>query len=222
MDHLVLSSGEQSLKEKVLSDRGKWIPGMSVRFADIDVTDINSKVEKGFIDKILTGIQGNFGCSGSAFCRALIDSGLHLKPEELRLRVQAAAKNLAGDNGDGSLERAAMPLAMIQVAGELAQEYEILPQYDLAASIQWAWSSYLASADAASLDLTQNCIDALENYLASNWNVTIKDLRGEERSSREAVGWYDDNCIYIRATEIVAAVDIGLKRAEIARILHDF
>ena len=31
----------------------------------------------------------------------------------------------------------------------------------------------------------QNCIDALENFLASNWGITIKDIMGSERNSRE-------------------------------------
>ena len=125
---------------------------------------------------------------------------------------------LAGQNPDGSLERAAMPLALIQTAGELAQEFGVLPQYNLVAAIHWAWKRYLDSADAVSLNPSQNCIDALENYLASNWDVTIINLNESERNYREAVGWYDYDCIYILADKIVDITGVGLKRAEIARI----
>ena len=33
--------------------------------------------------------------------------------------------------------------------------------------------------------------------------------------------WYDDECIYVLANRIVDAVGLGLKRAEIARILDN-
>ena len=85
------------------------MPGMSVRLTDIDVTDINSQVEKRTIDEMLTGLQCNHGCAGPVFCDALIRSGYRLKTDELRFRAQEAAKNLVGPNSNGALERAAMP-----------------------------------------------------------------------------------------------------------------
>ena len=216
----VVSSGEQSLKEKVISDGGEWMPGMSVRFSDIDVTEINSHVEKGTIIEIIAGVQSNFGCAGPAFCKALIKSGLHLKTDDLRYRLQETAKKLIGHDSDGTLERAATPLALIQMAGEMAQEYGVLPQYDLAAAVQWAWRRYLTSADAASLDPDENCIDALRTWIARNWEVSLKDLFANYPAHRQADGWFDKECIYILADNIVDAVDIGLKRMEIARILE--
>jgi len=216
----VLSSGEQSLKEKVLSDKGKWLPGMSVRFTDIDVTEINSHVDKSIIDKILAGIQGNFGCAGPAFVEALIKSGVHENPDELRHRIQETSNRLIGSsNSEGSLQRAALPLSLIQVAGEMAQEFGVLPKYDLAAAIHWAWDRYLKSSDAASLDPDQNCIDALRDWIARNWEVSLKNLELPSSGFRQADGWFNYDCVYILADQIVDAVGIGLKRAEIARIL---
>jgi hypothetical protein len=215
----VLSSGEQSLKEKVQSDHGKWLPGMSVRFTDIDVTDVNSHVDKKNIDELLVGIQSNYGIAGPKFCEALVQSGLHLKPGELIFRIQETAKIIIGHDADGALLRAVMPLALIQTAGELAQEFGVLPAFDLAGAIKWAWNRYLVSADAASLDPDQNCIDALRDWIARNWEVSIKNLFDNSPPYRQADGWFDDNCIYILADQIVDAVGIGLKRAEIARVL---
>ncbi len=53
--------------------------------------------------------------------------------------------------------------------------------------------------------------------------TTLKELNPIERkgSSREADGWYDDDCVYILATRIVGAAGIGLKRAQIGRILDE-
>jgi putative DNA primase/helicase len=215
----VLSSGEQSLKEKVTSDGGKWIPGMSVRFSDVDVTEINSQVEKAVIDKIMLGIQKNYGVAGPAFCETLIAKGIHKDPDKLRHQIHEAANDLAGLNSDGSLLRAAMPFAVIQKAGQLAQSFGVLPNYDLVSAIQWAWNGYLTSSDAASLDPDQNCVDSLQNWIARNWDVSLKHFFGPHPNFREADGWYDDECIYILADRIVDAAGIGLKKAEIARIL---
>jgi|TARA_B100001964_G_C13802097_1_gene409215 hypothetical protein len=51
--------------------------------------------------------------------------------------------------------------------------------------------------------------------------VLLEHLKKNQKITIKFVAWYDDECIYIRADRIVDAVDIGLKRAEIARILDD-
>ena len=126
---------------------------------------------------------------------------------------------MVGQDSDGARERAAMPLALIQTAGELAQEYGVLPQYDLVGAIQWAWIRYLGSADAASLDPDQACIDALRSWIARKWEVSIKNLFDNAPAFREAEAWFDEDCIYIPADTIVEAVGLGLKRSEIGKIL---
>ena len=219
----VVTSGEQSLKEKVLADKGDWVPGMSVRFTDIDVTDVNSQVEKALIEATMNGIQAHHGVAGPAFCRELVSKGHHNDPDQIRQQVHEAAANLAGPDADGSRQRAAMPLALILVAGELAMTFGILPRYELSDAIHWAWQKYVQSPDAASLDPVQDLLDALQAWVASNWDVTLKELNTFERkgNSREADGWYDDDCVYILCTRIVDAAGIGLKRAQIARILDE-
>ena len=219
----MVSSGEQSLKEKVLADRGEWVPGMSVRFTDIDVTDVNSRVEKSLIESVINGIQENHGVAGPAFCRELVNKGHHLNTDKIRQQIHEAAAQLAGPDTEGSRQRAAMPLALILVAGELAMSFRILPQYELSDAIHWAWRKYLQSPDAASLDPVQDLLDALQAWVARTWDVTLKELSPvmPKNNSREADGWYDDNCVYILSTCIVDAVGIGLKRAQIARILDE-
>ena len=226
----LLSSGEQSLKEKVRAERGEWLAGTAVRFSDVDVTEVNGKVDKGVIDDFAKGIQDNFGLAGPEFCRKIVEDGVHNDPDKVRDNIHRTAAELvelssegaAKPDRDGILLRAALPFAIILVAGKLAQSYDILPDYDLTEAIEWAWKRYVASSDAAALDPEQNCIDALQTWIAQKWGVTIKPLEkpsGEHTSNREAEGWFDEECIYIPADNIVKAADVGLKRAEIARIL---
>jgi len=49
--------------------------------------------------------------------------------------------------------------------------------------------------------------------------VSIKNLFANTPVSREAEAWFDDECIYIPSEAIVEAVGLGLKRAEIGKIL---
>jgi hypothetical protein len=156
----LVSSGEQSLKEKVRAERGEWLAGTAVRFSDVDVTEVNGKVDKGVIDNFARGIQDNFGLAGPEFCKKLVENEVHNDPSKVRDDIHRAAAELvelssegAGKpDRDGILLRAALPFAIILVAGKLAQSYGILSDYDLTEAIEWAWKRYVASSDAAALD----------------------------------------------------------------------
>jgi phage/plasmid primase-like uncharacterized protein len=48
----VLLSGEKTLEQKIRGDGGQWTGGMAVRFPDIDVSEVNSRVPAGTIEAI--------------------------------------------------------------------------------------------------------------------------------------------------------------------------
>jgi hypothetical protein len=76
------------------------------------------------------------------------------------LMIPRAADQLArGENqGDvpGVQGRSALPFALLSVSGDLAKEFEVLPQsVHVEAAVHWAWSGYIASSGARALDPEQ-------------------------------------------------------------------
>jgi hypothetical protein len=146
-------SSECSLEEKVRSVKGEWLAGMAARIVDIDVTDVNRHVPADTLAAI-RGIEKNFGHAGPVFVQALIDSGLSGDPDRLLRSIRNAAQKLAGQTADSATLRAAMSLAVLQVAGYLAQKFELIPSDALVEeACQWAWNRFGHSSDAEPLNL---------------------------------------------------------------------
>lgn len=213
-------SGECSLEEKIRSDGGDWMPGMAVRIADVDVTDINRSVDAATMSKIAQ-VEHHFGHAGPAFVRALIAKGVHLQATALRQRVLDTAKALAGGDGvDSAITRAAQPFALLYVAGTMAKDLGILPgTAQIKSAVRWAWARFQASSD-NTLDPEAKAITNLRNWIAGRWDVSIKDVYGEHvRGGPVAVGWYDTATIYILKEHILEATGRALKEAQIGKTL---
>ena len=212
-------SGECSLEEKVRDDGGTWQAGMAVRFVDVDVTGCNRSVDAGVLEAI-DGIQHNFGHAGPHFCRALIEDGLHRNPDELRERVHATARTLAGQDTDGALVRAAQPLALLSVAGGLAKVFGLIPEItSIDETVAWAWQQFLGSTDAVALDPEEQAVAHLCLWIAERWNVSIHEI-GSDYALREARGWYDETTVYVPTRRIREATGGALKDREIGRVIE--
>jgi hypothetical protein len=213
-------SGESSLEERIRSDGGEWMAGMAVRIVDVDVTGVNRKVDKATL-RAIEGIERNYGHAGPAFVRALIDAGAHRRPIELRDRINNAATELAGRGASGTLIRAALPLAILLVAGELARGFGLIPTAtDVKGAIKWAWSRFKSSGDAAPLDPESQILSNLRTWIAERWDVTVKpvDAHGGV-NNREALAWYDDVAVYIPKGRIREAAGNATKETQIGAIL---
>ncbi|NDY58958.1 DUF927 domain-containing protein [Desulfovibrio sulfodismutans] len=119
-------SGEKSLEEKIKSAGGSWQAGMSVRFPDVDVTDVNEKLTNETMRSI-NSIAENYGHAGHKFIEAIFNNGLHHKSSELKQTILNAARHLANSE-ESQLIRAAIPFALIQIAGNFAKEFETAAQ----------------------------------------------------------------------------------------------
>ena len=214
-------SCECSLEEKVSSEGGEWKAGMAVRFPDIDVTGVNGKVDRPTLDAI-DGIERNYGHAGPAFVRALVEHGLHRQASALRERIFKAAGFIAGTT-DSKTVRAAIPFALLLVAGELAVRFELAPaDTRIEEAVQWAWDRFKRSSDAAALDPETQTITNLRQWIAERWDVTIKPVGvGEVNNNREAHGWYDDRAVYIPKGRIREAAGNALKESQIGKILDE-
>jgi hypothetical protein len=218
----IILSCECSLEEKVRSDGGQWLAGMAVRIIDIHVTDVDRNVDPMTL-RVIDGIERHYGYSGPAFVRSRIASGVHRQPGELRERIQRAAGELAGQGSDGARRRAAIPLAVVLVSGELAKSFDLLPaDTPIREAVQWAWNRYLRSPDAAALNPEKQVIESLQTWISERWGVTIKPVDApSELNNREAIGWYDEKAVYIPKGRLREAVGNILKESQIGAILSD-
>ncbi len=222
----VLSS-ECSLEEKVRADGASWIAGMAVRILDVDVTDVDRTLGQNIIRDI-GAVERHHGHAGPAFVERLIAAKLHHKPDALRERVMDFARRLAGERADAARLRAATCLALPFVAGQLAQDFDLLPwSIDLEAPVRWAWERFQKSSDAEALAPDEQAIASLRAWIAERWDVTIKSVDtgtdGFDRklNNREAVAWYDDTAIYMPVQRLREASGETLKAQQVVKALVD-
>ena len=224
----ILLSGECSLEEKVREDDGQWMAGMAVRILDVDVTSVNRAVPQDVLARI-DGILKHHGHAGPAFVRHLVEHGYHARPDELRQTILNAARLIAGKDADSMRVRAAVVFALLLVAGGLAKEFGLLPQTtDVEGAVKWGWQQFDQSSDALALKPEQQIIVSLTTWVAQRLDVTIKPIEpavnayGQARTNnRDALGWYDDEVIYLPTNLIREASGGALKETQIARILDE-
>lgn len=212
-------SAECSLEEKVRSEDGEWQAGMAVRIVDIDVTEIDRKVDPNTL-RLIDQIGQHYGHAGPAFVRGMISQGLHRQATALRDKVFGASREIAGTNADSGVTRAAIPFAVLLIAGELAKALGILPaQAAVSDAVGWGWGRFLRSSDSRALDPESQAVDNLQRYIAEGWDVTIKPVGVGVGGSREAAGWYDDTAVYIPKDRIRMAAGGVLKESHIGAVL---
>ncbi len=220
-------SGESSIEEKIKGDGGEFMAGMAVRIADIDVTGVNRDVKKVTLDEIYK-INQNYGHAGPVFIQGLVDLGYRNDPEQLRNDVLDIAVKLAGEGADSARIRAATPFSLLYVAGILAKKFKLLPEsIRVGDAIQWAWEKFGSSSDALALKPEEQAIRAIRQWILERWDVTIKHINASQDSgisgmrlnNREAVGWYDENTVYIPTSRIREASGKTVKEQQIGQIL---
>ena len=221
-------SAETSLEEKIRSDGGEWTAGQAVRIPDIDVTGLNRRVSVDVISKI-DEVRNHYGHAGHAFVEGIISNRLHLKPDLLRKKIGDLALQIAASGGekegaDSALKRAAYPFAVLMTAGQLAKDFGLIPaETNVTGTIAWAWGRFKKSSDAVALDPEAQVIANLQRWIAERWGSSIHNLVSidyDKGSSKDAVGWFDDDTIYLSDMRLVEAAGVSLKETEIARALN--
>jgi hypothetical protein len=215
-------SGESSLEDKVRADGGNWTGGMAVRFADIDLTGVSHTVPADQLDR-LRKISAHYGHAGPEFVRRIFETGLQREAAALKDKVLRAASNLAGAGAQSAKIRAAVPLALLSIAGQLAQSLGVLPAAaKVRERVEWAWKRYASSSGAMVLEPEEQALEALRTYIHERWNVTLKNTLAETGvNNREAIGWYDNNTVYLPTARLREACKEVLKEQYIAQVLRD-
>jgi hypothetical protein len=213
-------SGECSLAEKIQADGGEWLAGMAVRIVDVDVTEINRQVDQHVLRQI-AHIEAHHGHAGPAFVKAFIEAGYHREAIALRAEILAKAQRLAGDGADSARIRAATPFALLQMAGDLAAEFNLIPETtDIDGAVAWGWQRFCQSSDAIALEPEAQAIANIRAWIAERWNVTIKPLDFDGGiNNRETLAWYDDTTIYLPRARLREAAASVLKESAVAQAL---
>lgn len=194
--------------------------GMAVRIVDVDVTDINRRIDRETLQRI-GQIEAHYGHAGPAFVEALIAAQYHRKAVALRDHVLQLAQTIAGPNADSVHLRAAIPLALLRTAGELAERLKLLPDApDVDGAICWAWERFRQSSDALALEPEDQALSNIRTWIAERWDVTIKPTQSETGiNNRESIASYDDTTIYLPRPRLREAAGGVMKESAIAQIL---
>lgn len=215
-------SGEIGIKQKLALTRVSYPPGAMVRMIDIDVTGINREISPEVFDH-LSKIDEHYGHAGQVFVKYLIDKGYAIDPAILVDNINARTDNLLKQfdgNVDGLRRRAFQVFAILEEAGLLAIEADILPStFGAKDAIKWGLTQFLKSDEAEALDTNKLVIETLQANILSQWNVTIYPT-GEKRAySQPAKGWFNDHAVYIRTDQIAELCSGVLKPRQIGQIL---
>lgn len=214
-------SSETSLEAKIRADGEAWTGGQAVRIADVDVTGINRLLDATIFQGV-ADVARHYGHAGPAFVRALMAAGYHERVSELRDGINEVARRLAGSGADAATIRAAMPLAILTVAGRMAQEFGLLPKGSaIATAVNWAWTGFRESSDAVALDPSNQAISSIRQWIAERWNTSVHWLDAEIRPSRDALGWWDDTAVYLTPDRLVEAAGGTQKEAMIGKSLSE-
>ena len=127
---IALSSGEESLESKCFEEvKG----GQSVRFLEVPMERSMLNTLHGFasaedIAKTIDSLTGkNYGFAGEQFLEYVVENYENLSAT-LPDKVKALAKKLRPSDADTQVERVSQYFALVQCAGELAQEAGALPK----------------------------------------------------------------------------------------------
>ncbi len=214
-------SGESSLEEKIRGDGGEGMAGMAVRIVDIDMTGVNRQVDPAVL-RVIGAIEQNYGHAGPEFVRLLVAHDLHRKAVALRERVLKAARELAGGaQTDSATVRAALPLALLMIGGELAKNFNLIPATTAVQdAVTWGWDLFRQSSDASVLDPEAQVMGLIRTWIAERWGVTVKTVDAETGvNNRETIAWYDQNIVYIPKERLREAAGNGLRESQVASVL---
>ena len=110
--------------------------------------------------------------------------------------------------------------ALIGLCGALAQEFGVLPKTaKIGSAVQWGWERFAGSLEAQALNPEGLALANLRRWIAQHWDSAIKHVNTSYRNSRDALGWYDDNAIYIPTARLSEAIGGALSELASVRLL---
>jgi hypothetical protein len=215
----VLMSAERGLAEMIRSDGAQMPVGVALRIVDIDVTGVDRNVPQTTLDAIARVTQ-NFGDAGPTFVRALHTEGLFHQGLGVRDNIQRTAHDLAGEDVDSAVRRAALPFGLLSETAKFLQRFALLPaDADLQGAVRWAWENFRVSPESEVLDDEKVVVERLRDWVATHWGTGLIDVH-DETPARPPLGWFDADFVYLTSEGLCEATGKILKEREVARVLN--
>ena len=188
---IALSSGEESLESKCFEEVKA---GQTVRFLDIPVerdmlTTLHGFASAEDIAKTIDSLTGkNYGFAGEQFLEYVVENYESLSAT-LPDRVKALAKKLRPADADTQVERVSQYFALVQCAGELAQEAGALPkEMDIASCVEKFVSLWLERRGTAGNMEETKIVRRVKMFLLKYGDSSFS-LVGEECRSNTRYGY---------------------------------
>jgi len=215
-------TNERPLRSVVTDAGGDYKTGLSVRFPDLDVTG-GMRVSADVI-KAMEAVKANFGHAGPLFIRWMISEGLHHRGNEIRKRIDSAAKVLAGD-ATPAQARAANVFALVQIAGELACEAGILSDVKTVQNaVKTAWVTFKNSDEGKATEGEASLLGGFRSWLVRSMGgqiIAAEDF--DAPNYREVLGWHTPKEFVLDWGSLANMQRMGLNgsRAGLVKALDD-
>ena len=185
-------SEEIGFADKVKRDGRKAAAGAVARCWEIDVDDaVTLDLET---IRAIDEVKMNYGHAGPVFVRHLLDRGITADVDGLRARVKAAEREFSPSGDAPQRRRVASAAAILQVAGELAQDADLIPaDYAVKAAVRRVFERS-AQRMAQDMDQIETALATFVDTVVSRLGVDIHPIdvaeSDAERLNKAIVGWF--------------------------------
>jgi len=194
-------SSETGIRDLVKQAGNRVLNGMSVRAFDIDVSNIEPVSDEVY-NEIERGISSNYGHASKVFAKELLQTSRGT----LEDWVMEVADTIAEETSDGVpttyLQRAAFRFAILEIAGELMLDCELIPNegIDLTEVVDWALHNSIGDPNRNFGDPVQNAINLLRETVIAKLDREIASLDIQvAQNYRDPKAYFSDknNRLYI-------------------------
>ena len=194
---LSMSSGEVSIEDKIKECGRTLRGGQALRIADIwaEHDDLRRSIPEAARDLKIACV-GSYGVVGLKWVQRLVEL-VNEKPEELktlRADFDQICAQMQMDIDDPRRARASQRFALVRIAAELAQRFELLPDsYNVREIVNQIFGVWSKDTAAVTLNENQQAARRLLDFIDEQTGTTIQeidadnDLIGEIRQTR--AGW---------------------------------
>ena len=229
---LFLSSGELGLADKLAENGMKSRGGQEVRFVGLPVdkamlTDLHGLPSAGAVVNRLKELSGqHYGHAGRAFLFFLIREMPTLM-EQLRPTLDSLVDRFCPAEADGQVRRVAQRFALCAVAGEVARQAAILPDYFQAVTYaEQCFTDWLAARGGAGASEDAAILAAVRLFIEQHGASRFQDMDSNATTCIGRVGFRqkdaDGRTEYLILPESFGAeVAKGYSVRRAARVLAD-
>lgn len=227
---VALSTGEVSLKTKLLEAGLKAYAGQQVRFVDIPITGAHMSSwhglpsAKALAEELSRRTMLDFGLAGRAFLARLVQD-LETVRNNLSGMVSQVERVLCPVEADAQVLRVAQRFALVCVGGQLAQGYGILPQnLEIFEAVQSCFNDWLAARGSLGSAEEQNILRTIRRFIEQHGNSRFQDENCPQRPCINRVGFVRENDAgkreyFFFRESFAAEVAKGFELSQVIRVL---